>query len=251
MAHHHHSSAGPSPVSGGSARRRRLARIRLGGRWHGDRGVRARRRHHPPGVRHVLRLVRQHPAERRHRLPGDPPDGRRHRHLVETRSPTPVPPAETKAGTKIYVPRVGKYFIMEDDCAECDSDWTGHGPDGGPNLCHFDLWLGGKGGNAISAIECEDALTNYNPDNTPKLESVLVNPPSNETVSLGAAVQHRQRQLLRRRDSRLITVGQYQNQRHQPVPQRPRRQDHGRLDPRAWPPATARRASSSSSTARS
>ena len=91
--------------------------------------------------------------------------------------------AETPPGTKIYVPRVQKYFIMEDDCEECDADWKGHGPDGGPNMWHFDLWLGGKGGNAISAIECEDALTNYNPDNTPKLESVIVNPPSSETVS--------------------------------------------------------------------
>lgn len=91
--------------------------------------------------------------------------------------------SETKAGTKIYVPRVRKYFVMEDDCGECDADWTGHGPDGGPGLWHFDLWLGGKGGNAISAIECEDALTNDNPDNTPKLESVVVNPPSGEQVS--------------------------------------------------------------------
>ena len=90
---------------------------------------------------------------------------------------------ETPAGTRIYVPRVGKYFIMEDDCEECDADWTGHGPDGGPNLWHFDLWLGGKGGNAISAIECEDALTHDNPDGTPKLESVIVNPPKNEPVT--------------------------------------------------------------------
>jgi hypothetical protein len=91
--------------------------------------------------------------------------------------------AETAPGTKIYVPRVQKYFIMEDDCEECDADWKGHGPDGGPNMWHFDLWLGGKGGNAIGAIECEDALTNYNPDNTPKLESVIVNAPSGEKVS--------------------------------------------------------------------
>jgi hypothetical protein len=91
--------------------------------------------------------------------------------------------SETPAGTKIYVPRVGKYFIMEDDCAECDADWKGHGPDGGPGLWHFDLWLGGKGGNAISAIECEDALTTINPDNSPKLESVVVNPPSSEPVT--------------------------------------------------------------------
>ncbi len=118
--------------------------------------------------------------------------------------------AETKAGTRIYVPRVQKYFIMEDDCSECDADWSGHGPDGGPNMWHFDLWLGGKGGNAISAIECEDALTNYNPDNTPKLESVLVNPPSNETVS-SAPLFNTSNGNCYGGAKPLITVGQYKN----------------------------------------
>lgn len=118
--------------------------------------------------------------------------------------------AETKPGTKIYVPRVQKYFIMEDDCEECDADWSGHGPDGGPNLWHFDLWLGGKGGNAISAIECEDALTNYNPDNTPKLESVIVNPPGNETVS-PAPLFNTSSGACYGGARPIITVGQYKN----------------------------------------
>jgi hypothetical protein len=91
--------------------------------------------------------------------------------------------SEQPPGTIVYVPRVGKYFIMEDGCDECSSDWNGHGPNGGPNLRHLDLWLGGKGGNAFDAIECEDALTNYNSDNTPSMEPVIVNPPSNETVT--------------------------------------------------------------------
>ena len=90
---------------------------------------------------------------------------------------------EVKAGGKIYVPRVGKYFIMEDDCEECDADWNGKGPNGGPKLSHFDLWLGGKGGDPIKAIDCEDALTNYNADGTPTKEPVIVDPPSDEKVS--------------------------------------------------------------------
>jgi hypothetical protein len=90
---------------------------------------------------------------------------------------------EQPPGTIVYVPRVGKYFIMEDSCQECSADWTGHGPNGGPNLRHLDLWLGGQGGSAFAAIECEDALTNYNSDGTPSMESVIVNPPSNETVT--------------------------------------------------------------------
>jgi hypothetical protein len=91
--------------------------------------------------------------------------------------------SEQPPGTIVYVPRVGKYFIMEDSCQECSADWTGHGPNGGPNLRHLDLWLGGQGGSAFAAIECENALTNYNSDGTPSMEPVIVNPPSNETVT--------------------------------------------------------------------
>ncbi|GGO83873.1 discoidin domain-containing protein [Wenjunlia tyrosinilytica] len=88
--------------------------------------------------------------------------------------------SELAPGTKVWVPRVKKYFIMEDDCQECGEDWNGHGPNGGPKLWHLDLWLGGKGGNAMDAIDCEDALTHYNADNTPTMEPVVIDPPSNE-----------------------------------------------------------------------
>ncbi len=87
---------------------------------------------------------------------------------------------ELKPGTKVWVPRVKKYFIMEDGCDECSDDWNSEGPNGGPGLRHIDLWLGGKGGSAFDAIDCEDALTHYNADNTPVMEPVVVDPPSNE-----------------------------------------------------------------------
>jgi hypothetical protein len=87
---------------------------------------------------------------------------------------------ELKPGTKVWVPRVKKYFIMEDGCDECSDDWNSQGPNGGPGLRHIDLWLGGKGGSAFDAIDCEDALTHYNADNTPVMEPVVVDPPSNE-----------------------------------------------------------------------
>ncbi|GAA2025784.1 hypothetical protein GCM10009839_25020 [Catenulispora yoronensis] len=86
---------------------------------------------------------------------------------------------ELPAGTIVYVPRVGKYMIMEDSCQECQADWSGHGPNGGPNLYHIDMWIGGQGGNAFDAINCEDALTDYNTNGTPTLEPIVVNPPSN------------------------------------------------------------------------
>ncbi len=87
--------------------------------------------------------------------------------------------AELAPGTKVWVPRVRKYFIMEDSCQECGADWSGHGPNGGPGLRHIDLWLGGKGGNPFDAINCEDALTHYTATG-PILEPVIVNPPSTE-----------------------------------------------------------------------
>jgi hypothetical protein len=87
---------------------------------------------------------------------------------------------ELKPGTKVWVPRMKKYFIMEDGCDECSDDWNSKGPNGGPGLRHIDLWLGGKGGSPFDAIDCEDALTHYNPDNTPVMEPVVVDPPSNE-----------------------------------------------------------------------
>ncbi|WP_285747068.1 RICIN domain-containing protein [Lentzea sp. NBRC 105346] len=89
---------------------------------------------------------------------------------------------EAKPGTRIWVPRVKKYFIMEDGCSACEQDWDGHGPNGGPKLWHFDLWIGGKGGNAMNAIDCEDALTNYHDDGKPVMEETIINPPSNLTV---------------------------------------------------------------------
>lgn len=87
---------------------------------------------------------------------------------------------ELAPGTKVWVPRVKKYFIMEDGCDECSDDWNSEGPNGGPGLRHIDLWLGGEGGSAFDAIDCEDALTHYNPDNTPVMEPVVVDPPSDE-----------------------------------------------------------------------
>jgi len=89
---------------------------------------------------------------------------------------------EARPGTRIYFPRVKKYFIMEDSCSSCEQDWNGNGPNGGPKLWHFDAWVGGKGGNAMNVIDCEDALTNYHADGKPVMEETIINPPSNLTV---------------------------------------------------------------------
>ena len=62
--------------------------------------------------------------------------------------------AATKPGSIIYVEFLQKYFIMEDDCEECDRDWrTGQ-------KYHFDLWMGPDNVTAgPNLISCEDTLT--------------------------------------------------------------------------------------------
>ena len=77
---------------------------------------------------------------------------------------------EFKVGAIIYVPSVKKYFILEDECVQCESDWqSGHHR-------HVDLWIGGNPpANANDVINCEDQLTTT--------ESIILNPPSTESVS--------------------------------------------------------------------
>ena len=101
-------------------------------------------------------------------------------------------------GQEFYVPRIQKYFIVEDYCGACTRDITGRGPlidngnlgtllgpgsDGGPGLLHFDMWVGGQDGDFADALACEDALTWYNADNSPYMDEIIVNPGPNEPVS--------------------------------------------------------------------
>jgi hypothetical protein len=75
--------------------------------------------------------------------------------------------SELAVGTKVYYSYLKRYFIMEDDCVECDSDWN-------KGKSHIDLWIGGQGGSSSKVIDCEDALT--------RTGTVIVNPPSTEPV---------------------------------------------------------------------
>ncbi len=90
---------------------------------------------------------------------------------------------EFPVGTILYYPTIEKYVKMGDDCQECDEDWSGKGPDGGPRLHHVDLWIGGKGGNEFDVINCEDGLTQGLPSGAPLLTPFIVNPPANLPVS--------------------------------------------------------------------
>jgi len=57
------------------------------------------------------------------------------------------------AGTIIYISALKKYFILEDDCQECDDDWSSS------KKWHTDLWIGPL--TAQKGItDCEVALSN-------------------------------------------------------------------------------------------
>jgi len=91
--------------------------------------------------------------------------------------------AEIPVGTIVYYPTVEKYFVMGDDCQECDADWSGKGPDGGPGYAHVDLWIGGHGGRAIASLDCEDALTQSTASGAPLQTPLIVDAPSGMPVS--------------------------------------------------------------------
>lgn len=90
---------------------------------------------------------------------------------------------EFPVGTILYYPTAEKYVRMGDDCQECDEDWSGKGPNGGPHLYHIDIWTGGKGGDEFDAINCEDALTQGLPDGSALFTPMIVDPPRDEPVS--------------------------------------------------------------------
>jgi hypothetical protein len=85
----------------------------------------------------------------------------------------PVTCASAKAwlspGAKVYIPAYKQYFIMEDDCEECDNDWA-HG-----KKYHIDGWIGPLTIQRGST-DCEVALTITSTE-------FILNPDSNHTVS--------------------------------------------------------------------
>ena len=45
-------------------------------------------------------------------------------------------PRAIQVGTRVYYPPLQKYFVMEDDCAQCITDWRSS------RTPHIDLWTG-------------------------------------------------------------------------------------------------------------
>jgi len=73
-------------------------------------------------------------------------------------------------GTKVYVPELQRYYVMEDTCVECSEDWS-------QNKLHVDLYVSGTG-HQLAA--CEDRLTMDNAE-------IVIDPPSNLPVKAGSA----------------------------------------------------------------
>lgn len=91
------------------------------------------------------------------------------------------------AGTRIYLPDVRRYFIVEDTCGD------GRDPENGP--CHqganahgtnstiwIDMWIGGQSASADAANACARKVTN--------VKTAVFNPASNYVVAPGAGVIH-------------------------------------------------------------
>ena len=73
-------------------------------------------------------------------------------------------------GTKVYVPAVHRYYVVEDTCVECSEDWIRKKP-------HIDLYVSGSG---EKLAECEDRLTM-------QAAKIIVSPPPGLPVKEGSA----------------------------------------------------------------
>ncbi|HTA91162.1 MAG TPA: hypothetical protein VK745_16360 [Polyangiaceae bacterium] len=88
--------------------------------------------------------------------------------------------ATINPGTLIYYPKVKKYFMMEDSCAECTDQWTA------TQLLHVDLWMGpsvppaGQTMFGQPLIDCEDNGTDSSADNP--TDTIIVDPPASLEV---------------------------------------------------------------------
>jgi hypothetical protein len=74
------------------------------------------------------------------------------------------------AGTRVYAPRWRKYFIMEDQCVECEADWAD------TRFHHVDLFMSPS--MKAGALGCEVAATKERAEN----DIIVLRPPRNLPV---------------------------------------------------------------------
>jgi hypothetical protein len=73
-------------------------------------------------------------------------------------------------GTKVYVPALQRYYVMEDTCVECSEDWA-------QDKLHVDLYVSGTGPELAA---CENRLTMQS-------TKIIIDPPSDLPVRTGSA----------------------------------------------------------------
>jgi 3D (Asp-Asp-Asp) domain-containing protein len=79
-------------------------------------------------------------------------------------------PTEFGPGTRVYVPFIQKYVVMEDSCGQCATDFT-------TRKFHIDIWMNSSASeNASSLISCEDSWTRSQTD-------IELNPPATRSVT--------------------------------------------------------------------
>ena len=62
--------------------------------------------------------------------------------------------SELPIGTIVYAPVIEKYLVMEDDCGQCDTDWSGS------MMWHIDVWMNSNGTESSNDLfNCEDTWT--------------------------------------------------------------------------------------------
>eukprot|EP00483_Globobulimina_turgida_P001424 UN01426 len=92
---------------------------------------------------------------------------------------------EIAIGSIVWVSDLHKYFVMEDDCAACDSDWRN-------GKWHIDLWMGPDKRLPESKLyACEDYITKsgvtviINPaQNLPVDKTPLINPSTGDCTAV-------------------------------------------------------------------
>jgi hypothetical protein len=76
---------------------------------------------------------------------------------------------------KIYVPYMKRYFIHEDECVQCDHDWSKL------HKYHFDMWGGGDAASVrnpehAALVKCQETWTRANSVNDTHNPMITINP---------------------------------------------------------------------------
>ncbi len=78
---------------------------------------------------------------------------------------------ELPVGTRVYASVIEKYLVMEDDCGQCDTDWSGS------KAWHIDVWMNSSGAeDSAKLIACEDQWTQTT-------TTIEIDPPPGRTVT--------------------------------------------------------------------